>query len=362
MTDWTSEFPGLSHGTYLNSCAHGLLARRVRAALDAHLDVWQDAPDWDVFAHTIERARRSFARLIGARPEEIALQANASTGFSSVMSAFRHGRIATLDIDFPTAGSVAQRQAARGMQHEQLRLGPMPKAAHWAPHVKGAALASIPAVASFTGYRLDVAEFAREAHARDVPLMVDAFQAAGTYPIDVKRSDVDFLVTGVYKWLLAPVGLAFLYVRPDHHALVPTVGGWYGLQEPYSFDPLGEIARDARRFEYGGPSIIGCAAAAASLDLIHEVGLASIERTNGALVERIMEKARERKFEILTPADPRERASIVTFRVPDLERALAACARGNVVVNPRLGGIRVSPHFYNRAADVDRLFDVLDAA
>lgn len=357
--DWTDEFPGLQRSTYLNSCSYGLLPQRTRRAIDAHMDAWESDPTWDTWAPTVDRARRAFAKLIGARPEEVALQANASTGISAVMSAMRSGRIATMDIDFPTSGFIAERQTTRGLKHEHLKMGLYPTADEWGAKVRGATLACAPAVASFTGYRLDIDAFVEEAHAHDVPLMVDAFQAAGTFPIDVRRSDVDFLVTGVYKWLMAPAGLAFLYVRPDHHALVPTTGGWYAAKEPWKFDPLDEVATDARRFEYGGPSVIACAAVASSIELLLEVGLANVQAHTKALVDRVIDQARERKYEVLTPES---RASIVTFRVPDLEKALAACAREKVAVNPRLGGIRVSPHFYNRDADIDRLFDVLDAA
>ena len=359
--DPTSEFPGLGRTTYLNSCAHGLLPRRARRAIERHMDAWEGAPDWDAWAEAIERARASFARFIGARPEEIAIQASASTGLSSVMSAFPRGRITTLDIDFPTAGFVARRQATRGIEHAHLALGNV-RAEEWAKRVRGASLACIPAVASFSGYRLDVADFARRAHDADVPLMVDAFQACGTFPIDVRKLDIDFLVTGVYKWLMAPAGLAFLYVRPDHHALVPTVGGWSAARAPYAFDPLDELAPDARRFQYGGPSMPGVVAIAETLTLLSEVGLTNIEAHNRRLVERLMRHAHDRKLEILTPEAAADRASIVTFRVPDLHRALDACQREGVIVNSRLGGIRVSPHFYNSERDVDRLFAVLDAA
>lgn len=359
--DWTNEFPGLQRATYLNSCSHGLLPRRARRAIDAHMDEWEGTPGWQAWAVAAEEARAAFARFIGARPEEIAIQASASTGISAVMSAFARGRIATLDIDFPTSGFIAQRQVARGLHHDHLALGNV-RASEWAPKVRGAALACVPAVASFTGYRLDLRAFADAAHAQEVPLMVDAFQACGNVPIDVKRLDVDFLVTGVYKWLLAPSGLAFLYVRPDHHALVPTVGGWFGARDPLAFDPLDELAPDARRFEYGGPSIVGCVALTETLKLLSEIGVANVERHNRALVERVMDHARERKWQILTPEAAEERASIVTFRVPDLARALEACRRANVVVGPRLGGIRVAPHFYNTPEHVDRLFAVLDAS
>ena len=366
--DWRSEFPGLARTTYLNSCAHGLLPRRARGAIEAHLDRWERDPDWGAWGEAVEDARRAFARLIHARAEDVAVIANASQGVAAVMNAIQPAparkAIVTWENDFPTSPYLAERQRVRGFEHRHVRgEGLVLRVDPWARHLAGdTALAVLPLVASFSGYRLDVKAFAEAAHARGTPLLVDAFQAAGTVPIDVKRLDVDFLVSGVYKWLLGPAGLAFLYVRPDHRALSPTTSGWLAAEQPYAFEPQGPQASDARRFQGGGPSVISCVGAAASLGLLHEVGIGAIEARNRALVERILNAAQARKWEVLTPLDPRDRASIVTFRVPDVEKALAALARERVVVNPRLGGIRVSPHFYNRDADVDKLLAVLDAA
>jgi selenocysteine lyase/cysteine desulfurase len=361
MKDPSAEFPGIEGKTYLNSCAHGLLPRRTRAAIEAHLDAWQDLPDWNAWNEEVEKARRAFAALVHARPEEVAVVANASEGIGAVMSALvaRAGRpaaIVTTEADFPTGPALARRQQeARGFEHRHVPLARLEDAIR-----EDAALVSVPYVASFTGRRLDVRGLARAARAEGVPLLVDAFQACGTFDIDVKRDDVDFLVTGVYKWLLSPAGLAFLYVRPDRHGLVPTTSGWQAQADPYAFDPLGPLAPDARRFQSGAPAVAACAAAAVSLDLVRSVGLAEIERADRALVDLVLAGADERKLEVLTPRDPRERASIVTFLVPDAPRALEALARERVIVNSRLGGLRVSPHFYNQPADVERLFEVLD--
>ena len=364
--DWSREFPGLDATTYLNSCAHGLLPVRARRAVEAHLQRWTDEPDWGPWTDEVEKARRAFARLIHAEPDEVAVHANASSAIAAAQSTFQPSGarrdIVTVDLDFPAAPAIAERQRERGMGHVHVRTrGGHVTADEWKRNLSDrTALACIPAVASFNGYKLDVAAFARAAHEKGVPLLVDAFQALGTYDVDVKRLDVDFLVSGVYKWLLGPAGLAFLYVKREHHGRVPMTTSWQGAADPYSFDPLGPLAPDARRYQGGGPSVIGAVAATASLDLLHEVGIANVERRNAELIARIQREADARKLEVLTP--PRERASILTFRVPDLQRALDACAREKVVVNSRLGGIRVSPHFYNRDRDVDRLFAVLDSA
>ncbi|HWH08605.1 MAG TPA: aminotransferase class V-fold PLP-dependent enzyme, partial [Candidatus Thermoplasmatota archaeon] len=352
--DWSQEFPGLARTTYLNSCAHGLLPVRTRRAVEAHLQRWTEEPDWDAWGQEVERARRAFARLIHAAPDEVAVHANASGGIAAVMGAFQPGarrEVLTLDLDFPAAPALAERQRERGMAHRHVRVpGGRILADEWRRHLSPeTALACVPAVASFNGYRLDLPAFVRAAHDAGAPVLVDAFQALGTFDINVKEIDIDFLVSGVYKWLLGPPGIAFLYVKREHHGRVPLTASWQAAAEPYAFDPLGPLAPDARRYQSGGASVAGAVGAAASLDLIHEVGLSAIERRNARLVARIQEEAEARKLEVLTPP---ERASIVTFRVPDLARALAACAREKVVVNPRLGGIRVSPHFYNGERDV----------
>lgn len=365
--DRVAEFPGLREGTYLNSCSYGLLSRRARAAIERHLDLCESAPDWGDWTASSEAARAAFARLIGARPQDVAFQANATTGIASVMSALpagsRRKRIVTLDIDFPTSPFLAERQRTRGFEHTHVRADGFIRAEEWARNLgDDVALACIPAVASFTGYRLDVKAFVAAAHAKGVPVLVDGFQGCGTFPIDVRAWDADFFVTGVYKWLMGGTGLAFLYVRPDHQTLHPTTSGWQAAPDPYKFDPYAGLAPDARRFQYGGQNVLGCVTLEASLSLLGETGLGNVDRHNGALVDRVIEGARERKWDVLSPESAADRASIVTFRVPNLERALAACAREKVAINPRLGGIRVSPHLYNGPHDIDRLFAVLDAA
>ena len=364
--DWSQEFSGLAHATYLNSCSYGLLPMRTRRAVEGHLQRWTEFPDWDQWTADLERARRAFARLIHADPDEIAIHANASGATASVLTAFpasgARREVLTLDLDFPTSPALAERQRERGLTHAHLRTpGLVLRADEWRRHLTPqTGLACVPAVASFNGYKLDLAAFSRAAREAGVPLLVDAFQALGTYDVDVKKLDVDFLVSGTYKWLLGPVGIAFLYAKREHHGRVPLTASWQAAENPYAFDPLGPLAPDARRYQGGGASVMGAVAASASLDLLHEVGLGTIERRNAQLVARVQREAEARKYEVLTP--PQDRASIITFRVPDLQKALAACAREKVVVNPRLGGIRVSPHFYNSEADVQRLFEVLDAA
>jgi selenocysteine lyase/cysteine desulfurase len=83
------------------------------------------------------------------------------------------------------------------------------------------AVVSITAVCYRNGARLPVEEIAAVAREKGALTVLDAYQAAGTYPLDVTELGVDVVAAGVLKYLLASAGLAFMWVRPGLD-LVPT--------------------------------------------------------------------------------------------------------------------------------------------
>jgi selenocysteine lyase/cysteine desulfurase len=119
-------------------------------------------------------------------------------------------------------------------------------------------------------------------------------------------------------------------------------------------------AADARRFECGSPNMLGIHALEASLSLLEEVGMASVEQAINALTARLLELIDHRGFELLSPRAPERRAGIVTFRVPDadpgvLQEKLMA---QRVICANRGGGIRFSPHFYTPAEHIERAIEL----
>ena len=84
-------------------------------------------------------------------------------------------------------------------------------------------------------------------------MLLDAYQAIGTYPIDVGELGVDFLGAGVLKYLLASAGLGFLWCRPGlARALLPTQTGWFADRNIFEMDIHDySPSPTARRFESG---------------------------------------------------------------------------------------------------------------
>ena len=124
--------------------------------------------------------------------------------------------------------------------------------------------------------------------------------------------------------------------------------------ENYDF----RLSPDARRYEPGSMNTVGMVAFNASMELLLSIGMDRIWERVRRLTERILEKAREEGFEMLSPDHPEERSGIVTFRVPGVDNAALwkAMLNRKAMCSPRAGGIRLSPHFYNTPEEVDRMF------
>ena len=157
------------------------------------------------------------------------------------------------------------------------------------------ALVAITAVCYRNGARLPVEEVVELAHARGALVLLDAYQAIGTYPIDVGELGVDFLGAGVLKYLLASAGLGFLWCRPGLvESLLPTQTGWFADQNIFEMDIHDySPSPTARRFESGTPPIPAIYAGIAGIELIQEIGIAETrEHVTGA--ERAADRRRRR--------------------------------------------------------------------
>src|SRR6185436_8581197 len=123
----------------------------------------------------------------------------------------------------------------------------------------------------------------------------------------------------------------------------------------------------ARRYTVGGANSLGLTALAASLALIERVGLEAIEAHNRALAQSLVDGLRRHAADIqlVSPVDPARRAAIVTFTLGERASDEALVRRldeQGIVVALRPRGVRVSPHLYNSAAEVERLLHAIQQA
>src|SRR5437016_6194403 len=112
------RFPIFERRVYINSCSQGALSDAVRDAYRRYLEDWDErgAP-WDYWVEKAEEARRVFAGLVGADPDEVAVTASVSAGVSALASGLRYAQRSKLvlsDLEFPTIGQIWHAQKLRG--------------------------------------------------------------------------------------------------------------------------------------------------------------------------------------------------------------------------------------------------------
>ena len=228
---------------YVNSCSQGALSDSVRAAYEDYLTDWDEkgAP-WAYWVERAEAARASFAGLVGAAVDEVAVTTSLSAGVSALASALDYGerpRVVVSDFEFPTVGQIWHAQELRGAEvvHVPQSDGEIP-VEHFDELIdERTKLVAVTAVCYRNGARLPVEEIVELAHARGALVLLDAYQAIGSYPIDVRELGVDFLGAGALKYLLASAGLGFLWCREGLvESLLPTQTGWFADRNIFEMD------------------------------------------------------------------------------------------------------------------------------
>jgi selenocysteine lyase/cysteine desulfurase len=368
---YRDEFPILSRKIYLNSCSLGPLSFRSMAAMARFQENWNDfgAQAWyGLWMGEIAALREKFARLIGARPHEIAIAPNVSSALSEVSTGLDLGernRVVLADMDFPTLAYqwlVKQRTGTEVAFVESPDRISLP-AEQFASALEGhTGLVATSRVFYLSGYIQDVGRLAKMAHERGALLLVDDYQATGQIPLDVKALGIDILVTGTLKWLMGGPGVAFIYVREELiPRLRPTVTGWWGARDQFQFRTTDFAFRDdAARLEAGTPAVAAIFAASAALDMVLEVGVERIRERSRYLADDLVRRAQERDWQLNSPLDGGQRSSIVMLRLERPDELVQGLTKRGIIVDYRPGLLRISPHFYNTVEENEAIMAALD--
>ena len=362
-----SRFPIFERLAYVNSCSQGALSDSVRAAYGDYLTGWDErgAP-WDYWVERNETARATFARFVGGEPDDVAVTTSVSAGISALASAVGFGerrKVVISDFEFPTVGQIWHAQEVRGAEvvHVPADGSEIPLERFEQAIDEQTAVVSIAAVCYRNGARLPVEEIARIAHERGALVVLDAYQALGTYPFDVRELGVDVLAGGALKYLLGSAGLAFMWCRPGLSAeLLPTQTGWFADKNIFEMDNDDySPSPTARRFQSGTPPIPSLYAGIAGMELLLEIGVAETRAHVNGLNERLIAAVDELGATVMTPRAAERRGALVCIASTDAPRLVQVLGDNGVVTSERDGNLRVSAHAYNTSDDIDQLVAVL---
>lgn len=359
------EFPFAQAATYLNTAAEGLLPRSGREALLRYADdKARGAQGRPAMYATEARLRERVGRWMGARPDQVAFLPSTARGVDAVLQAiaWRSGdNVVTGDAEFPTNISGPLRLADRGVETRVVAASGGGFDLDELERVVDARtrLVIVSQVSFRTGFRVDLEAIAAVAHDRGALLLVDATQAFGVVPVTL--APADFVVASTFKWALAIHGAAVFAVADTVRDLAPAAVGWRAIADLFEPNREGRYTLwpDARRYEEGMPVYGALYTLEASLALLETAGRDVVEATVAARVERAIAALGPLGIPTLASPDARQRAGIVVFEADDAEGVADALARHDVLVWGREGRVRVSPHLYTSAADVDVLVERL---
>lgn len=327
---------------YLNTASYGLPPRPTVEAVHAVVEDWRGGgTPWETWTQAVGRARDSFARLAGCRPEEVAAGATVSEFVGLVAASLPDGaRVLVPEIEFTS-------NLFPWLVHsERLDVATVPLDGLAEAVDERTTLVAVSAVQSSNGRVAELAAIAEACRANDARLFLDATQACGWLPLH--EQDYDFLVCHSYKWLLAPRGATFFVVREERiEELLPLHASWWAGDDPYGayYGPPLRLAENARRFDTS-PAWFSWVGAAPALEVLERIGIERIHGHNVELANRF------RAGMGLEPGD----SAIVSVDVEDGVRKLE---RAGIRAAARAGGLRVSFHVYNTPDDVDAALDAL---
>jgi len=369
---WRGEFPILDTCTYLVSHSLGAMPARTETHLATFAREWgtRGVRAWHEGWWEVGRVTGDLlAPTIGAGPGTISMHQNATVAQSIVTSCFSFDgprrQIVVQDLDFPSN---------HYLFHGFERYGAEVVTVASDDRVRGridrvvdaitdrTAFVNLSLVLFRSAHLQDVAPVIEKAHRVGARVVLDLYQAAGAVPVDVTALGIDFAVGGSVKWLCGGPGAGYLYVRPDlMHELRPAVVGWAGHADPFQFDAGPIVYADGlERFQSGTPNVPSLYSARAGYEIVGEIGVPAIREKSLRLTRRLMDRAKAQGWSLNTPNGDHERGASVVIDVPKGEAVTKAMIAREVIVDYRPGaGIRIAPHFYNTAEEIDHAVDVL---
>ena len=384
---WREDTPGCGERAHLNNAGAALMPRQVTEAITDHIALEARIGGYeaaDERAEAIEETYALLGRLVGAQPRNMAIASSATMAFTQAISSLDPGpgdTLVTTRCDYTSNQiqylSLARRRGVRVIHAPDLPGGGVdPQAVRQIlrrePRVRFVAASWIP---TNSGLVQDVHGLGEVCEEAGVPFVVDACQAVGQLPIDVAAIRCDYLSATGRKFLRGPRGTGFLYAsdralaRGEHPLLIDMRGARWTEEDSFAVDPT---ARRHEEWELPYALVRGLSEAARYALVVG----ASVARERAFALGRYARERLAALAGVRTLDRGHDPCAIVTATIGDLDATLASeeLRRRGINTSPSLGwvglldfaekgvssALRVSPHYYNTAEEVDVLVGAIE--
>ena len=370
---YNNEFPLSDDIIYLNHAAVSPWPQRTSNAIKQFADenLIYGASHYPQWVQKETSLRKQLKQLINAPSiDDIALLKNTSEALSVVAHGVQWNQcdeIIITDQEFPSNRIVWE--SLKDQQVNVIRANVSntndPEQAVLDTVTDKTRLISVSSVQYASGLKLDLEVIGKVCQEKDILFCVDAIQSLGAFRFDTQKINADFVMADGHKWLMAPEGIALFYSsKKVREQLKLHQFGWHMVEELGDFNNKNwKPASTARRFECGSPNMLGIHAMHASLELIHEVGLETIQQCvldNTRFITEYINKSKNLALVSQYPAS--HHSGIVSFQHKTAENTplFQYLTDNKVICAERGGGIRFSPHFYTPRGKIQQALQLAE--
>lgn len=367
--DWAAlrnEFPTLDNWTYLDVARKTVAPRcQERALQEYSRDVYENAGADAWSAVNVAETRAVMARLLGAKPAEIAFTKNTTDGLNIAAHAFdltAGDNIVLTNMEHLANIWVWKHWEAKGVEirYAGHRDGRLTLDAFVEKMDGRTRVVSTAYVTYGNGYRVDLPALGKVCRERGIRLVVDGVQAAGILAAPLSGLGADVVAIGGHKGLFGLTGSGLVYCREE---LVNE------LKTPFIKAPVAEgsaaarshvnsqfdYVRIAHRFEAGNPNFLGIRVLRRGAEFLQSIGLPQIEQRVRELSSTCLRLLKEAGLKTLTPEAWEERAHIVNVLVPNAGGLMERLReKHRIVTNVKDDALRLSMSFFNNEEDLEK--------
>ena len=366
MVNWQKirdEFPVCKKYVYLNPAGGSPVSQSAASEGKRFYDEMLEFGDtyWEKWLGRTEKVRNNLAEFIGAKREEIGFTTNTSHGMNIVAQMLKDkGTMLTMRDEFPSTTFPWINQKAKIKFVEPVNyaypIGEIEKAL--TPEIK---ILVTSYVQYCTGFRQDLEKLGALCKEKDIVFVVNATQALGIFPVDVKKCHIDFLMFTGLKWATAGYGIGGLYI--DKKWLAPNkfpFAGWRSVSEPGKMDNLDlDLKNEASVIESGCPHFPNIFALGGALKMFNKIGAENVVNRVLFLNRLIETQIRELGIEIIVQGKDIHRSGILIAKMSNPKAIVEKLLQKNIIVSARGEGVRVSASIFNNEKDVESLIAAL---
>ncbi len=389
------HFPGHQGKNAIYFCGNslGLQPKTVADAIAIELKTWQDLAVGGYFEganpwlYYQDYCKPTLAKLVGAAAHEVTVMNALTVNLHLMMLSFYKPTATRFKI-MMEAGAFPSDQYAVETQVKHYGFDPADAIIELAPrpgekllrtedilnaineHAETLALTMFSGMNYYTGQLYDMAAIARASHAAGAFAGFDLAHVAGNVPVHLHDWDADFAVWCSYKYLNGgpgAVGGVFVHERHAANVQLGRLGGWWGNDEKTRFkmEKGFEPKPDASGWCMSTSQVFNTVCLKASLEMFEQAGMGRLREKSVQLtgfLEYLLNQLPNLSFEIITPANPKERGAQLSlfFKQQGREIHDKMIESGIIVDYREPGVIRVAPApLYCSFEDVFRFYEIL---